>query len=81
MTHEEITVLAGHRIVSPWVMKLCMDVAAAQLEKIQDEFWDCVQSDLEHGVKSLSEKAAKDFTTSMPELSKFGSWLNALGDN
>ena len=33
MTHEEITVLAGHRIVSPWVMKLAMDVAAAEREQ------------------------------------------------
>ena len=32
MTQEEITVLAGHRIVSPWVMKLCMDVAKAERE-------------------------------------------------
>jgi len=30
--NEEITVLAGHRIVSPWVMKLCMDVAKAERE-------------------------------------------------
>ena len=33
MTPEEITVLAGHRIVSPWVMKLAMDVANAQRKK------------------------------------------------
>jgi hypothetical protein len=32
MTQEEITVLAGHRIVSPWVMKLAMDVANAERE-------------------------------------------------
>lgn len=32
MTQDEITVLAGHRIVSPWVMKLCMDVANAERE-------------------------------------------------
>ena len=34
MTQDEITVLAGHRIVSPWVMKLCMDVANAEREAI-----------------------------------------------
>ena len=33
MTKEEITVLAGHRIVSPWVMKLAMDVAKAAAAK------------------------------------------------
>ena len=32
MTQEEIAVLAGHRIVSPWVMKLAMDVAKAERE-------------------------------------------------
>ena len=32
MTQDEITVLAGHRVVSPWVMKLCMDVAKAERE-------------------------------------------------
>jgi hypothetical protein len=32
MKPEEITVLAGHRIVSPWVMKLAMDVAKAENE-------------------------------------------------
>ena len=40
MTKEEITVLAGHRIVSPWVMKLAMDVAKAEREacaKVCDE--------------------------------------------
>jgi len=52
-------------------------VAAKEREAITDEYWSCIQSDLENGVKSLNEKAAKDFSTSMPELSKFGSWLEA----
>lgn len=55
-------------------------VAAKEREAITDEYWSCIQSDLEHGVKSLSENAAKDFYTSMPELSKFGSWLEARGE-
>ena len=41
MTQDEITVLAGHRIVSPWVIKLCMDVANAEREacaKIADSW-------------------------------------------
>lgn len=47
MTHEEITVLAGHRIVSPWVMKLAMDVAAAEREACaQDAEW-CIQNHIE----------------------------------
>ena len=43
MNKEEITVLAGHRIVSPWVMKLAMDVAKAEREacaKIADNHMD-----------------------------------------
>ena len=45
-------------------------------EAIADEFWSCVMSDLEHGVKSLNEKASFDFQKNMPDLSKFGRWLN-----
>lgn len=48
-----------------------------ELEAIKDEYWMSVQSDLEHGVKSLNERAAKQFQESMPELSKFGEWLEA----
>jgi len=55
-------------------------VAAKEREAIQDEFWMCVNSDLENGVKSLNEKAAERFTTYFPELSKFGSWLEARGE-
>jgi hypothetical protein len=54
-------------------------VAAKEREAIQDEYWMCVNSDLENGVKSLNEKAAERFTTYFPELSKFGSWLEARG--
>lgn len=50
----------------------------AERERIQDEFSMSVQSDLEHGVKSLNEKAAKDFQANYPELNKFWGWLNAL---
>jgi len=55
-------------------------VAAKEREAIQDEYWICVNSDLENGVKSLNEKAAERFTTYFPELSKFGSWLEARGE-
>jgi hypothetical protein len=55
-------------------------VAAKERELIQDEYWMCVNSDLENGVKSLNEKAAERFTTYFPELSKFGSWLEARGE-
>jgi len=55
-------------------------VAAKEREAIQDEYWMCVNSDLENGVKSQNEKAAERFTTYFPELSKFGSWLEARGE-
>jgi len=53
---------------------------AKERETITDEYWSCIQSDLEHGVKSLNEKAALDFKKSMPELSKFGAWLETRGE-
>lgn len=46
-------------------------------EAIIDEWSMCVQSDLEHGVKSLNEQAAKDWFKNYPEISKFWGWLNA----
>jgi hypothetical protein len=55
-------------------------VAAKERELIQDEYWMCVNSDLENGVKSLNEKAAERFIKYFPELSKFGSWLEARGE-
>lgn len=55
-------------------------VAAKERETITYEYWSCIQSDLEHGVKALNEKAALDFKKSMPELSKFGAWLETRGE-
>lgn len=49
----------------------------AERETISDEWSMCVQSDLEHGVKSLNEQAAKDWFKNYPEISKFWGWLNA----
>ena len=40
MTHEEIKELAGHRAVSPWIMKLVGDAVAKEREacaKVCDE--------------------------------------------
>jgi hypothetical protein len=54
-------------------------VSAAEREQITDEWSMCVQSDLEHGVKSLSEQAAKDWFKNYPETAKFGEWLSARG--
>jgi len=51
-------------------------VAAHEREAIADEYWSSLLSDMEHGVKCLNIQAAKDFNRTMPELSKFGAWLN-----
>jgi hypothetical protein len=53
---------------------------ADEREQIEDEWSMCVQSDLENGVKSLNEKAAKDWFENYPEISKFGAWLAARGN-
>lgn len=54
-------------------------VSAAEREQIMDEWSMCVQSDLENGVKSLNEQAAKDWFKNYPETAKFGEWLSARG--
>jgi hypothetical protein len=53
------------------------EAVQAELEVIIDEWWMCVQSDLENGVKSLNERAAKEWKERYPEISKFGEFLNA----
>ena len=89
MTQDEIIKIAREAdwpdsLVAPIIMAKLSDfaklVAAKEREAIQDEYWMCVNSDLENGVKSLNEKAAERFTTYFPELSKFGSWLEARGE-
>ena len=50
-------------------------VRADEREQIEAEWSMCVQSDLEHGVKSLNEQAAKDWFKNYPEIAKFGAWL------
>jgi hypothetical protein len=53
------------------------EAVEAEREAISDEWSMCVQSDLEHGVKSLNEQAAKDWFKNYPEIAKFGAWLAA----
>jgi len=61
-------------------IKELQDAVKAERKAITDEYWSCVQSDLENGVKSLNQKATEDFYRKMPELSKFGRWLEARGE-
>jgi transposase-like protein len=55
-------------------------VRADEREAIKDEWWMCVQSDLENGVKSLNEQAATKWREEYPKIAKFGAWLNARGN-
>lgn len=55
-------------------------IRADEREQIEDEWSMCIQSDLEHGVKSLNETAAKEFHKNYPEIAKFWGWLNARGN-
>jgi hypothetical protein len=90
MTQHEIIEMAKQAGICSWLkppedVKERLEtfaklVAAKEREAIQDEYWICVSSDLENGVKSLNEKAAERFTIYFPELSKFGSWLEARGE-
>jgi len=43
---------------------------------VADEFFNCLQSDLEHGVKCLNETASSNFEKQYPALSKFCDWIN-----
>lgn len=53
-------------------------VAAHEREAIFDEWHSCLMSDLEHGVKSLNEKAAEEWHKNYPAQSKmFPEWLKA----
>ena len=58
-------------------VNILTDALAQEREAIMDEWSMCVQSDLEHGVKSLNEQAAKDWFKNYPEIAKFGVWLEA----
>lgn len=66
-----------HEFMMQRLMELVAVSAANEREAIMDEWSMCVQSDLEHGVKSLNEQAAKDWFKNYPEIAKFGAWLNA----
>lgn len=86
MTQDEIIDMARQAGKHQWpfdfefLERFAKLAAAKECEAIQDEYWMCVNSDLENGVKSLNEKAAERFTKYFPELSKFGSWLEARGE-
>ena len=52
-------------------------VAAHEREQIMDEWWSCVQSDLEHGVKWLNEQAAEKWCKEYPQISNFAAAIRS----
>jgi hypothetical protein len=48
------------------------------LEQISDRLDNALQSDLENGVRSLNEKAAKSFKQNYPALNNVIEWVNNL---
>ena len=54
-------------------------VAAAERDAIMDEWWMCVQSDLENGVKSLNERATEKWHREYPSIAGFDAAIRARG--
>jgi hypothetical protein len=55
-------------------------IRADEREAIMDEWWMCVQSDLENGVKSLNERAAEKWKKEYPEIAGFAATIEARGN-
>jgi transposase-like protein len=80
-TIVELTREAGGFEPTPEFLERLVELARAdEREAIKDEWWMCVQSDLENGVKSLNEQAATKWRKEYPEIAKFGAWLNERGE-
>jgi transposase-like protein len=80
-TIVELTREAGGFEPTPEFLERLVElVRADEREVIKDEWWMCVQSDLENGVKSLNEQAATKWRKEYPEIAKFGAWLNERGE-
>jgi hypothetical protein len=80
-TITELTREAGGFEPTPEFLERLVELARAdEREVIKDEWWMCVQSDLENGVKSLNEQAATKWRKEYPEIAKFGAWLNERGE-
>ena len=48
------------------------------LEQVSDRLDNALQSDLEHGLKSLNEQAAETFKRNYPALNNVITWINNL---
>lgn len=61
------------------IRRIVEEVQRREREAISDEWSSRMQSDLEHGVKSLNEKATKDWQAVYPAMAGFGEWLHEGG--
>ena len=77
----EISTSNSYGVIRGELDRFAALVVAHEREAIANEFWMSVQSDLEHGVKSLNEKASSDFHKNYPSLVSFMDWLNKRGEN
>lgn len=81
---ERFAALVAQRVLAGNYPEMIAIVAAAakaeEREAIMDEWWMCVQSDLENGVKSLNERAAEKWKKEYPEISKFAETIRARGE-
>lgn len=58
--------------------KTTREMILDELNLVADEYWECLRSDLEHGIKPINEIAAAEFNLKYPKLSSFGGWLSDL---
>ena len=70
MTPEEITTIAGHRQVPPWVMKLVLDAIAIERSKISETFWASVNSCI------TTDELGVEFMSKFYAVHVFGQWLD-----
>jgi hypothetical protein len=80
LPHVPEDIFIANVCVTEEVNRLVELARADEREAIKDEWWMCVQSDLENGVKSLNEQAATKWRKEYPEIAKFGAWLNERGE-
>lgn len=64
-------------IVEAHIQRRIAKAVRAEREAIMDEWWMCVQADLEHGVKALNERAAEKWRKEYPAIVGFDATIRA----
>ena len=78
MTQEQL--IAEVMRVQMAAADLIKQEVQTEREAIKDEFFMCLDSDLENGVKSLNEKAVDAFKKNYSALNGFCDWINERGE-